>query len=85
MDQQGRAGREPQKYRLGAHSITHSQQQSPERIQEMKLNFLKNGNWGLKLLALILALIIYHTLKPAAKTSNSQFRINLPHDEQKPQ
>jgi cbb3-type cytochrome oxidase subunit 3 len=51
----------------------------------MKLNFLKNGNWGLKLLALILALIIYHTLKPAAKTSNSQFRINLPHDEQKPQ
>ena len=26
-------------------------------------NFLKNGNWGLKLLALILAIVIYHALK----------------------
>lgn len=27
------------------------------------INFLKNGNWGLKLLALILAIVIYHALK----------------------
>ena len=24
---------------------------------------LKNGNWGLKLLALVLAIVIYHALK----------------------
>lgn len=29
----------------------------------MKFPKLKDGNWGLKLLALVLALIIYHTLK----------------------
>lgn len=29
----------------------------------MKLKKLQDGNWGLKLLALILALAIYHTLK----------------------
>lgn len=27
------------------------------------MNILKNGNWGLKLLALILAIVIYHALK----------------------
>lgn len=27
------------------------------------MNFLKDGNWGLKLLALALAIIIYQTLK----------------------
>ena len=27
------------------------------------MNILKNGNWGLKLLALILAIVIYHSLK----------------------
>lgn len=27
------------------------------------MKFLKNGNWGLKLLALILAIVIYHALK----------------------
>ena len=26
-------------------------------------NFIKNGNWGLKLLALALAIVIYQTLK----------------------
>lgn len=26
-------------------------------------NLLKNGNWGLKLLALILAIILYHVFK----------------------
>ena len=26
--------------------------------------WLKGGNWGLKLLALILAIIVYHSLKP---------------------
>ncbi len=27
------------------------------------MNVLKNGNWGLKLLALILAIVIYYALK----------------------
>ena len=27
------------------------------------MNILRNGNWGLKLLALILAIVIYHSLK----------------------
>ena len=27
------------------------------------MNLIKNGNWGLKLLALILAIVIYHALK----------------------
>lgn len=30
----------------------------------MKVKNLKDGNWGLKLLALVLAIVIYHTLKP---------------------
>ena len=28
------------------------------------MKFLTKGNWGLKLLALILALVIYYTMKP---------------------
>ena len=44
------------------------------------MNFLKNGNWGLKLLALAFAIIIYQTLKkeasaergPSNTTSNDQ-------------
>ena len=36
------------------------------------MNILKNGNWGLKLLALILAIVIYHSLKnESAQTSNN--------------
>ena len=27
------------------------------------MNLIKNGNWGLKLLALVLAIVIYHALK----------------------
>ena len=27
------------------------------------MNWLKRGNWGLKLLSLILAIVLYHTLK----------------------
>ena len=27
------------------------------------MKLLKNGNWGLKLLALVLAIVIYHVLK----------------------
>lgn len=27
------------------------------------MKILKNGNWGLKLLALVLAIVIYHALK----------------------
>lgn len=27
------------------------------------MKFLKNENWGLKLLALILAIVIYHSMK----------------------
>ena len=27
------------------------------------MSIFKNGNWGLKLLALILAIVIYHSLK----------------------
>ena len=29
----------------------------------MKAGDLKDGNWGLKLLALVLAIVIYHMLK----------------------
>ena len=27
------------------------------------MKLLKNGNWGLKLLALVLAIVLYHALK----------------------
>lgn len=36
----------------------------------MKFVTFINGNWGLKLLALILALVIYHALK--TETANHQ-------------
>ena len=36
------------------------------------MNILKNGNWGLKLLALILAIVIYHSLKnESTQTQNN--------------
>ena len=39
------------------------------------MSILKNGNWGLKLLALILAIVIYHSLKnESARTSNGNDR-----------
>ena len=33
------------------------------------MSILKNGNWGLKLLALILAIVIYHSLKNESSQS----------------
>lgn len=39
------------------------------------MNVPKGGNWGLKLLALILAIVIYHSLKnESAQTSNGHDR-----------
>ena len=39
------------------------------------MSLFKNGNWGLKLLALILAIIIYHSLKnESAQNSNGNDR-----------
>jgi len=35
------------------------------------MRFLANGNWGLKLLALILAIVIYHALKNEGASSHS--------------
>ena len=35
------------------------------------MNILKNGNWGLKLLALILAIVIYHSLKNESARDNN--------------
>ena len=35
------------------------------------MSILKNGNWGLKLLALILAIVIYHSLKNESSQSTS--------------
>ena len=44
------------------------------------MNFLKNGNWGLKLLALILAIIIYQSLKDeSAQNSNGNDRSLFQH------
>ena len=41
---------------------------------------LKNGNWGLKLLALILAIVIYHSLKnESVQTSNGNDRSFFQH------
>ena len=34
----------------------------------MNLLRIKDGNWGLKLLALVLAIVIYHTLKNDSTT-----------------
>ena len=39
------------------------------------MNILKNGNWGLKLLAQILAIVIYHSLKnESAQNTNGNDR-----------
>lgn len=35
------------------------------------MNILRNGNWGLKLLALILAIVIYHSLKNESSQTNA--------------
>ena len=44
------------------------------------MNILKNGNWGLKLLALILAIVIYHSLKDeSAPNSNGNDRSFFQH------
>ena len=44
------------------------------------MNVLKNGNWGLKLLALILAIVIYHSLKnESVQTSNGNDRSFFQH------
>ena len=44
------------------------------------MSLFKNGNWGLKLLALILAIIIYHSLKDeSAQNSNGNDRSLFQH------
>lgn len=35
-------------------------------------NIFKDGNWGLKLLALVLAVVIYHTLKTGSSGSSRE-------------
>ena len=35
------------------------------------MKILKSGNWGLKLLALILAIVIYHSLKNESSQTNA--------------
>ena len=35
------------------------------------MKIIKNGNWGLKLLALILAIVIYHSLKNESSQTNA--------------
>ena len=35
------------------------------------MKIFKNGNWGLKLLALILAIVIYHSLKKESAQNNN--------------
>ena len=42
----------------------------------MNLFRIKNGNWGLKLLALVLAIVIYYTLK------NESATVGRNHDQQ---
>ena len=46
------------------------------------MSILRNGNWGLKLLALILAIVIYHSLKNESAqntTSNGNDRSFFQH------
>lgn len=38
----------------------------------MKFLKIKDENWGLKLLALVLALVIYHTLKNKAESRHQK-------------
>lgn len=42
------------------------------------MKFLTNGDWGLKILALVLALVIYHSLK----TDKHNKSIGFPNDRQ---
>ena len=35
------------------------------------MKILKSGNWGLKLLALLLAIVIYHSLKNESSQTNA--------------
>jgi hypothetical protein len=39
------------------------------------MKFLKNGNWGLKLLALVLAIVVYHAMKSDTGTKNNDRRL----------
>ena len=44
------------------------------------MSILKNGNWGLKILALILAIVIYHSLKnESTRNSNGNDRSFFQH------
>ena len=44
------------------------------------MNIFRNGNWGLKLLALILAIVIYHSIKnDSAQTANGHDRSLFQH------
>lgn len=36
------------------------------------MKFIKNGNWGLKLLALALAIIVYYSIKPNTSNLNDR-------------
>lgn len=38
------------------------------------MKFLKDANWGLKLLALVLAIIVYHAMKSDTGSTNSNDR-----------
>lgn len=41
------------------------------------MKFLKNGNWGLKLLALALAIVIYHALKDSPSRTDTNHDRNI--------
>lgn len=43
------------------------------------MKFLKNGNWGLKLLALILAIVVYHMLKDSPSRIETRNDRNIFH------
>ena len=60
MDIEGYAGKAKQRLRdnLTARGTT-VQERTPKGMK----NPFKGGNWGLKLLALVLAVVIYHALK----------------------
>lgn len=44
------------------------------------MNMFRNGNWGLKILALVLAIVLYHTLKHGSvHTDNTNDRSLIQH------
>ena len=44
------------------------------------MSIFRNGNWGLKLLALVLAIVIYHTIKnDSARNANGNDRSLFQH------